>query len=247
MAEIRLSAPPAPHSQSALFLDIDGTLLEHQAHPEAVRVDDRLRGLLREVSRRLDGALALITGRTIDMADRLFRPLELPVAGIYGLEMRLRPGEATVAAEEPKALAMVAERLAGRFAHIEGIYFEHKGPVLAIHTRAAPDRMEEVMAAAREALPELGNYRIDAGNVGFEIVPIDVAKASALERFMAIAPFAGRHAVFIGDDTSDESAFDYVNRIGGLSIRVKPRGPTAARAVLPDVAAVHAWIAQVLG
>jgi trehalose 6-phosphate phosphatase len=244
MAETRLPAPPPPHSHSALFLDIDGTLLEHQAHPEAVRVDDTLRGLLREASRRLDGALALITGRTIAMADRLFLPLELPVAGIYGLEMRMRPGEPAIAAEEPKALALVAERLTGRFAAIEGVYFEHKGPVLAIHTRAAPEHMAEVMAAAREALPELGNYRIDAGNAGFEIVPIDVAKAAALDRFMAIAPFAGRQPVFIGDDTSDESGFDYVNRLGGLSIRVKPKGPTAARTVLPDVAAVHRWIGQ---
>lgn len=247
MAEIRLSAPPAPHSHSALFLDIDGTLLEHQAHPEAVRVDDALRGLLRAASSRLGGALALVTGRTIAMADRLFQPLELPVAGIYGLEMRLRPGEPAIAAAEPKALALVAERLSGRFASIEGVYFEHKGPVLAIHTRAAPERMEEVMAAAREALPELGSYRIDAGNAGFEIVPIDVAKASAVERFMSIAPFTGRQAVFIGDDVSDESGFDYVNGIGGLSIRVRPRGPTAAHATLPDVAAVHEWIAAAAG
>jgi len=226
----------------ALFLDIDGTLLEHQAHPEAVRVDDDLRNLLREASRRLDGALALITGRTIAMADRLFMPLELPVAGVYGLEMRLRPGGPVEGAEEPVLLTHIADTLSGRFSAIEGIYFERKGPVLAIHLRAARDRQEEVMAAAREALRDSADYRIEAGNAGFEILPVGTAKANAILRFMETPPFAGRNPVFIGDDTADESGFDCVNGLGGLSIRVKPNGPTAARAVLPDVAAVHDWI-----
>jgi len=230
----------------ALFLDIDGTLLEHQAHPEAVAVDDALRALLWDVSLRLDGALALITGRTIAMADRLFLPLELPIAGIYGLEMRMRPGEPVERALEPEALSAVIERLSGRFAQVEGVYFERKGPVLAIHIRAAPEMMGEVMAAAEEALPDLGEgYRILAGNAGLELVPLAGVKAAAIERFMDAAPFAGRRPVFIGDDTSDESGFDYVNGAGGLSIRVKPAGPTAARATLPDVAAVREWLGEV--
>lgn len=226
----------------ALFLDIDGTLLEHQAHPEAVKVDDDLRALLGEVSDRLNGALALITGRTIAMADRLFLPLELPVAGVYGLEMRMRAGEPASGADEPVLLTNIAESLSGQFASVEGIYFERKGPVLAVHLRAARDRIEEVLAAARDGLKESADYRIEAGNAGFEIVPIDTAKATAIQRFMGMEPFAGRRAVFIGDDTADESGFDYVNSIDGLSIRVKPTGPTAARATLPDVAAVLDWL-----
>jgi trehalose 6-phosphate phosphatase len=229
----------------ALFLDIDGTLLEHQAHPEAVKVDEPLRQLLREAYFRLDGALALVTGRNIAMADRLFLPLELPVAGIYGLEMRLRPGEAVAAALEPEALSRVAERLGARFAAVEGVYFERKGPVLAIHIRAAPGMLDEVLAAAREALPELGEeYRIAVGNAGIELIPVGGVKASAVERFLRTPPFAGRKPVFIGDDVSDESAFDYVNALEGLSIRVKPDGPTAARRTLPDVAAVREWIRE---
>lgn len=231
--------------QIALFLDIDGTLLEHAPHPEGVRVDETLRQLLREAYSQLDGALALVTGRNIAMADRLFLPLELPVAGIYGLEMRLRPGDPVERAMEPKALGRAAERLSGRFAHVQGVYFERKGPVLAIHVRAAPERLDEVMAAAREELPELGEeYRILAGNAGIELLPVGGVKASAVGRFMRTPPFAGRRPVFIGDDVSDESAFDYVNALGGTSIRVKPDGPTAARAFLPDVASVREWISK---
>ncbi|HMA50485.1 MAG TPA: trehalose-phosphatase [Magnetospirillaceae bacterium] len=226
----------------ALFLDIDGTLLEHQAHPDAVKVDETLRALIRDSYFKLDGALALVTGRSIAMADRLFLPLELPVAGLYGVEMRLKPGEPFSPSQESEAFTAVIERLIGRFKPVEGIYFERKGAILAIHTRAAPDHLPEVTAAAEEALPELENYRIIAGHAGLEMVPIGVAKAAAIETFMSMAPFKGRRPVFIGDDTSDESGFEQVNKTGGVSIRVKPEGPTAARETLPNVAAVHEWI-----
>jgi trehalose 6-phosphate phosphatase len=242
-ARIASPPPPPPNSQFALFLDIDGTLLDHQAHPEAVMVDDALRGLLRETVQRLDGAVALVTGRTIAMADRLFLPLELPVAGIYGLEMRMKAGEPAISAVEPESLAAVTERLTERYSSVEGVYFERKGPVLAVHIRAAPHMMDDLMSAAQQALPELGDdYRILAGNAGLELIPVGGVKAAAIERFMSVAPFAGRTPVFLGDDTSDESGFEYVNSVGGLSIRVKPNGPTAARATLPNVAAVLAWI-----
>jgi trehalose 6-phosphate phosphatase len=228
----------------ALFLDIDGTLLEHQAHPDAVKVDETLRGLIRDAYFKLDGAVALVTGRSIAMADRLFLPLELPVAGLYGVEMRLKPGEPFSPSQESAALTSVIERLIGRFKPVEGIYFERKGAILAIHTRAAPDHLKEVIAAAEEALPELDNYRIIAGHAGLELVPIDVAKAKAIEIFMTLAPFKDRRPIFIGDDTSDESGFEEVNKADGVSIRVKPNGPTAARETLPNVAAVHDWIRQ---
>ena len=227
---------------TALFLDIDGTLLEHQEHPDGVKVDEELRQLIRDTSARLDGALAVVTGRTIEMVDRLFLPLELPAAGLFGLEMRLKPGDPVAPLVEPPALASVTEKLAGQFGTVDGLYFERKGPILAIHLRGAPDKLKEVLAAAEKALPELDNYRIAAGNAGIELIPIDVVKAAAIERFMRTEPFAGRRPVFIGDDTSDESGFEQVNATGGLSIRVKPKGPTAARMTVPDVAAVLDWI-----
>lgn len=229
----------------ALFLDIDGTLLEHQAHPDAVKVDDDLRELIRRTSQALNGALALVTGRSLAMVDRLFLPLELPAAGLYALEVRMKPGDPAVAAEEPAALTAAIEKLMERFGSVEGVYFERKGPVLAVHIRAAPHMMGELSKAAEEVLPELGDYRIAAGNAGLELIPTQVVKAAAVERFMEIEPFKGRRPVFIGDDTSDESAFDYVNSVGGLSIRVKPNGPTAATMTLPNVAAVLDWIREI--
>jgi trehalose 6-phosphate phosphatase len=236
-------APPVPAPDIALFLDIDGTLLEHQPHPDGVFVDDALRNLLVAAEERLGGAVAFITGRSVATVDRLFAPLSLPVAGLYGLEHRLRPGEAATAADEPADLAAIAEALEDEFRTTDGVYFERKGAVLAIHTRAAPQAFDAVRAAAERVLPQLaGAYRIVAGHAGLEFLPVDALKSAAINRFMAITPFAGRRPVFIGDDVSDEPGFEYVNEIGGISIRVRPSGETAAAFVLPNVASVRGWI-----
>lgn len=236
-------APPPLGTDAALFLDIDGTLLEHQPHPEGVVVDDALRNLLIAAQERLAGAVAFITGRSIATVDRLFAPLALPVAGLYGLEHRLtRGGEATIA-DEPADMAVVAEALQDEFREIDGVYFERKGAVLAIHTRAAPHAFAAVQAAAEKALLRLpAGYRIVAGNAGLEFLPIDALKSAAIRRFMDVEPFAGRTPVFIGDDVSDESGFEFVNEMGGVSVRVRPAGKTAATYVLVDVAAARRWI-----
>lgn len=229
----------------ALFLDIDGTLLEHQPHPEGVFVDEALHDVIVRLESRLGGALALVTGRSVAMVDRLFGKLELPTAGLYGLEHRLEKHGAITTADEPADLAAVAEQLQEEFHTVRGIYFERKGAVMAIHTRSAPDHLPQVKAASERALRKLGEkYRLLAGHAGVEFMPLDALKSAAIKRFMQISPFAGRRAVFLGDDTADESGFEYVNEIGGVSVRVRPQGPTAASTTLDDVTAVRAFLAS---
>jgi trehalose 6-phosphate phosphatase len=248
---MRVPLPTAPELDGqdiALFLDIDGTLLEHRPHPEDVSVDSRLRNLLGTVARSLGSAVAFVTGRNVAMVDRLFAPLHLPTAGLYGLEHRLTADGPVERAEEPADLAAVADQMQRQFHSTEGIYFERKGAVLAVHTRAAPAEFPRVKAAAEEALARLPEgYRIVAGHAGLEFVPIEALKSAAIERFMGTSPFAGRRPVFIGDDVSDEAGFEYVNARNGISIRVRPNAATEARFALPDVASVHEWLAGLRG
>lgn len=244
-----MTAPDAmgldlPAGEVALFLDIDGTLIEHRAHPTAARADRALRDLITGASAALGGALALVTGRSIGMVDEMFAPLRLPVAGLYGLEHRLRAGGVAELAQEPADLAAVADALHQQFHTNEGIYFERKGPVLAIHTRAAPAALPSVRRAAEAALARLADrYQLVAGNAGVEFVPLDALKGAAIRRFLDHAPFAGRRPVFIGDDTSDENGFEFVNALGGVSIRVPDASGSTARYRIPSVAAVHRFIA----
>ena len=72
----------------ALFLDIDGTLLDIAETPLAVMVPQQVLVLLSMLHAALDGAVALASGRSIETIDLLFRPLHLPAAGQHGLERR---------------------------------------------------------------------------------------------------------------------------------------------------------------
>ncbi len=238
--------PELPADEYALFLDVDGTLIEHRSHPDAVLADEGLRALLARASDRLEGALALVTGRSIAMVDAMFAPLRLPVAGIYGLEHRLHADGSAELAHEPEDLAAVADALQAAFHTVEGIHFERKGPVLAIHTRAAPAALPSVRRAAEAALARLGDrYRIVAGNAGLEFIPVDALKGAAIRRFLENRPFAGRRPVFIGDDEADENGFEYVNSCGGISIRMNASGGTVARHRLETVGAVHRLIDRI--
>ncbi|ESZ23592.1 trehalose-6-phosphate phosphatase [Mesorhizobium sp. L2C084A000] len=225
----------------ALFLDIDGTLLEHAEHPDAVSVSDELRSLLQGLDRKLDGALAFITGRSVAAVDHLFQPLKLRAAGLYGLEHRLLPGDDVEVADEPADIAALADEIEAELGR--GAYIERKGRVLAIHTRAAPHLLPRATQLVEQALATLPKgYRVVAGNAGVELLPLEAAKGAAIRRFMEIAPFAGRRPVFLGDDTSDENGFETINDAGGISIRVKPPAHTTARYGLAGVVETLAWL-----
>jgi trehalose 6-phosphate phosphatase len=168
--------------------------------------------------------------------------LKLRIAGLYGLEHRLLPDGPIEAADEPADMAALADEIELELAS-QAVYVERKGPVLAIHTRAAPQllaRATELVEAALERLPK--GYRVIAGNAGVELMPLEAAKGAAIRRFMQLDPFTGRRPVFLGDDTSDENGFETVNAAGGISIRVKPQGETAARFAIEDVASAIAWL-----
>ncbi len=231
----------------ALFLDIDGTLLEHAAHPDTVRVDGDLLALLRALEGQLDGALAFVTGRSIAAVDRLFAPLRLPAAGLYGLEHRLSANGPVEAAEEPADIAALAQEIAAEFDGAN-VYIERKGPILALHTRAAPRLLARAIRLVEQALAHLPpGYRVLPGNAGVELMPLEAAKGAAIRRFTELPAFAGRRPVFLGDDTSDENGFQAINEDGGIAIRVRPQGDTLAPYGLGGASEVISWLKRCAG
>jgi trehalose 6-phosphate phosphatase len=230
----------------ALFADIDGTLLHLASHPDAVVVDDALRQLLDGLDARLGGAFALVSGRTLADIDRLFAPRRFAAAGLHGLEWRLKGAGDAMLLPMPRELRSLSVEIASRLAVFPGVLIERKGPAVALHYRRAPEAEAHVYLAAQEALATLGTgYRLLEGHAVVELLPADASKGAALRHFMAAAPFAGRVPVFIGDDVTDESGFAAANELGGLSVRVGPVIPTAARLGLPDVAATRAWLSSI--
>ena len=223
---------------SAVFLDVDGTLLPIQARPTDVRSDPALRTLLTFLAGQCDGALALVSGRTIADLDRIFAPLALPAAGMHGGELRASDGTREIVAPDlledirPAARRFVVEHA--------GLLLEDKGLTLAVHYRQRPE-LEATVIAALSAFAAGSDLAVQRGKMVAELKPAAIDKGRAIARLMMQRPFSSRRAVFIGDDVTDESGFRFVNSIDGLSVRVGPlHDDSAAQMRVPDVDGVHA-------
>ena len=237
-----VEAPPLPSFDTAwaVFLDVDGTLLDLAERPEKVELRPGLIWTL-EVLRRVV-PVALISGRRIADLYRLFAPLRLPAAGQHGAERCGADGQAhrTVVAETALSRSR-AHLLAWAHDH-PGILLEDKGLTLALHYRGVPHLEAEAARVLRETLQWLGDgFMFGSGSMVYEIRPLGSDKGRAITEFMHEPPFAGRVPVFVGDDITDEDGFAVVNRLGGHSIKVGA-GPTAARWRLADVIQVLTWL-----
>ncbi|HEX7811490.1 MAG TPA: trehalose-phosphatase, partial [Burkholderiales bacterium] len=70
-ADMDKTFTPAFAKGWALFLDLDGTLLDIAQQPDAVIVSPQLHETLRAVHQLSNGAMALISGRSLADIDRL--------------------------------------------------------------------------------------------------------------------------------------------------------------------------------
>ncbi|MEI7035883.1 trehalose-phosphatase [Fulvimonas yonginensis] len=241
-----LPAPPLPRPDQrwALFLDVDGCLLEFVDDPAAVVVSDSLRRLLQALHDRLDGALALVSGRAVHDLDRLFGRPSWALAGLHGYELRYDDGSHREIAVDPVAEARMREAVQALAARMDGVQLEDKHQAIALHCRRAPQRLPALLAAARALAADLPGYELQPGNLVVEFKPAGMDKGRVVEELMQRPPFAGRAPVYLGDDLTDEHAFAAVNRLGGLSVRIGMREPSQARFTLPSPDAVHAWLDQ---
>lgn len=227
-------------SNWAVFLDFDGTLVDIADRPDAVRVEPDLPEVLKALSARLDGALAIVSGRTVVEIDHFLRDDRIDICGMHGLDRRIDGHLA-----RPEGLVEIApqiEALRQAFAHREGMLVEDKKIGVALHWRMAPDAEDEAMEAMAKLAAELGpGYRIQDGKAVREIVPAASGKGGAVRALMEQPPYRGRVPVFAGDDRTDEHGFEAVNDLGGLTIKIGP-GPTAAGHRFDDAAGFRNWL-----
>lgn len=237
------SALPAPQRDWALFLDVDGTLVEIAETPDGIEPDDRLPDILSALSQALGGAVALISGRPIAVLDGLFAPLRLPAAGLHGLERRDAAGH--LHAPPPMPAIREATAAAADFARDNpGVLIEDKGATVALHFRRAPALGPAATRFAERLVAAQAGTVLQKGKMVVEIRPAGKDKGSVVAEFMAEAPFRGRTPVFIGDDVTDEAGFRMVNRLDGHSVRIGARADTEAKYSIPSVAALLDWLAR---
>ncbi|MDQ4088045.1 MAG: trehalose-phosphatase [Pseudomonadota bacterium] len=207
--------------RDALFLDFDGTLVDIVERPDAVVVDPALPEVLLRLQERLDGALAIVSGRPIAFLDRHLGPDRFDIAGLHGLEHRIGGRLVLCNPDDHPRLRVLVKRLSKAVAPKPGVLIEDKGCSVAIHWRLAPHEKEFALATAHAAIEALGSdYRVQHGKAVAEILPSAAGKGKVIERFLHEPPYKGRRPIFVGDDLTDENGFKTVNAHGGLSVRI---------------------------
>jgi trehalose 6-phosphate phosphatase len=229
----------------ALFLDVDGTLLDIAALPTSVIVPPSLIRSLSQAEKRLGGALALVSGRSVDDLDRLFDPLHLRASGVHGAQMRFEPGDPIRAAGDAQPLPRsLWDALIGLLEQFEGTIVENKRFSFAVHYRMAP-RLGPRLRDALELLIAGFTPRIEIidAHYAFELKSKGFDKGLAIERFLARPPFSGRAPIFIGDDTTDEAGFAAVVALGGAAYSVGTQRPGVS-GVFSQPETVRTWLAE---
>jgi trehalose 6-phosphate phosphatase len=237
---------PPVGKNSALFLDIDGTLLDMARTPDAVIVPAELQSALVRLYDALDGALAFVSGRSLGGIDRLFAPLRTAAIGCHGAEVRGFDGNVR-ALTDP-----IADPVRAIFRNLTeshpGTVLEDKIYTLALHYRLAPEarsaleaamKKHAILFAAEKVGIQYGKSVIDAKALGID-------KGVGVRALMEQPPFRDRAPVFGGDDATDTDVFHILPDLGGLGFSVgrsfkgvdyKFQSPRAVRQWLSHLAA----------
>ena len=234
MPRLTLRPPLPPLDRAALLLDLDGTLLDLAPRPDAVVVPADLPKALHTLRRRLDDALAVITGRPVETVDALLGDAIFAVAGEHGGAFRYAPGRAIerpALPSPPPAWLDTAEHLAATH---PGVLLERKARGFALHYRAVPAAGTELREGLARLLTGSQDFELLQAHLLWEVRPRGADKGKAVAALMDHAPFRGRLPVFIGDDVTDEDAISAAAAMGGVGLRVQD--------AFGDAAGVRAWL-----
>jgi trehalose 6-phosphate phosphatase len=218
----------------ALFLDVDGTLIDIAPTPDGVVVPAGLAEALRVVERRLGGALAILSGRRLTDIDGLLGA-GLVCAAEHGGVVRGVDGVVRRMVRRPAAFESWVRIFARYAAAMPGVLVEEKEFSVVLHYRRAPEHEAALRQLVEKLVAESDDAVLLLAHCAFELKPRGGNKGDALAGFMAGPPFAGRRPVFVGDDVTDEPAIAKAIELGGLGLHV-------ARDFGGATAAVRGWI-----
>ena len=234
---------PLVNGNTALFLDIDGTLLDLARTPDAVVVPADLQAALLRLYDELRGALAFVSGRSLIAIDRLFAPLRTAAIGCHGAEVRGDDGKV-------RALApAISQEVRGLFAALAkahpGVLLEDKIYGLALHYRLAPEAkpvLQAALARHQDLLAAEGITLIE-GKAVIDARPRGIDKGVGLRALLDQKPFAGRRVLFGGDDTTDLDVFQMLPEVGGTGFSVGKHFPGVDH-VFASPRAVRQWLSR---
>lgn len=211
---------PPVKKNSALFLDIDGTLLDMARTPESVVVPVELRLTLLRLHDALEGALAFVSGRSLAAIDQLFMPLRTAAVGCHGAEMRGADGALQLLSDPvPDPVRAIFRELTESH---PGTLLEDKTYALSLHYRLAPEAKASLEAAMEKHAPLFAgeNVAIQHGKSVIDARMRGIDKGAGVRALMRQQPFRDRAPVFGGDDTTDMDVFHILPELGGHGFSV---------------------------
>jgi len=225
---------------ASLFLDFDGTLVEIAERPDAVVVDPRIGTLLARLADRLDGRLALVSGRPAGQIRALLPDARVTVVGSHGMEYHHADGRRDIAGR-PSALTTVLAEAEAFAAGRPGLLIEDKPLGVAFHYRQAPGEAESCHVLARE-LADRHGLLFQPGKMLVELRAPGGDKGAAVRSLMTEPKLASGRPLFMGDDETDEPGFAAAGALNGAGILVGPDRPSAASYRLADVGGALDWL-----
>jgi len=233
---------PAVTANTALYLDIDGTLLDLARTPDRVKVPRELLRALEKLTHHLSGALAFVSGRSLESIDKLFAPFRPAAIGTHGGEIRGVDGSVARCQPLPEK---VVEVFTGLAENIPGLLLEDKRSAVALHYRLAPEARPVLMSAMEKhaRLFESGKVHILYGKAVIEARAQGVDKGSAVAELAKQEPFLGRTILFGGDDTTDLDVFRMLPQLGGAGFSVGQQFP-GADYIFESPLAVRRWLTE---
>ena len=230
---------------SAVLLDVDGTILDLAPTPLEVVVPPELTVALERLAKRTGGALAFVSGRPLAELDLFFQPLKLPAIAGHGAELRLADGTVR------RATTFLDPELVAELASIAddqpGVLIEDKKYSIAVHYRQVPhlghavrDEVSAICARFTSSLVE-----ILPGKSVIEVKQPSFNKGTAVRELMQHAPFQGRRPIFIGDDVTDEAAFEVMPEFNGVGFSVG-REVQGIAGMFETPTDVRRWIAEMV-
>jgi len=195
------------------FLDYDGTLAPIVDDPDAATPHPEVPGLLRELDDRYP--VWIVTGRDL-RALSSFLDLPLPAIGLHGAQKGVIGEE--VQQLMPDDAAQALRHLRRSVPSVEGLQVEDKQQAFAVHYREADaDEARTRLSAWLDAMPEM----LDAiwGKKVVELRPEGLTKGTAVRRIADEHP--DRTPVYLGDDTTDEDAFEALQALDRPVVTVR--------------------------
>lgn len=232
-----------PPEGAAIFLDFDGTLIDLAGTPDRIRIPPDLTSLLSRLVSATEGAVALVTARSIKNVLQFLPDAPVWLAGCHGGERRSDRGFWAHPMAGGSEVNCVQREVAALNAFGPDIIMEFKPLGAIVHYRAEPHLETALRRATDIIAAENPDFEAHPAKMAFDLRPRDVGKDHVLREWMTQPPFKDRVPVFFGDDPTDERALCWVQRAGGIAVKVgkgqsvaghRVTNPTEARTLLAD-------------